>query len=62
MMVIPGVLKTNDVVSRKVPLAIAAPNAETTGITDPIVRAAAVVNSIVLVVMFDYILTRILLH
>lgn len=29
--VMPGVLKTNDVVSRKVALAIAAPNADTTG-------------------------------
>jgi len=45
--VIPGVLKMNDVVRRKVAQAIAAPKADTAGIADPIVRAAAVVSSIV---------------
>jgi hypothetical protein len=45
--VIPGVLRTNDVVKRKVALAIAAPTADTVGIPDPMIRAAAVVSSIV---------------
>src|SRR5260370_3557801 len=45
--VMPGVLKTNDVVSRKVAQAIAAPKADAVGLTDPIISAAAVVSSIV---------------
>src|SRR5258708_34690720 len=42
--VIPGVLRTNDVVRRKVAKAIAAPKADA---TDPTIKAAAVVSSIV---------------
>jgi len=45
--VIPGVLKTSDVVTRKVAQAIAAPNADAIGFTDPIISTAAVVSSIV---------------
>src|SRR5260370_6188316 len=45
--VMPGVLRTKDVVRKKVAQAIAAPKAEATGFTDPIIKAAAVVSSIV---------------
>jgi hypothetical protein len=45
--VIPGVLKTNDVVNRNVAQAMAAPTADAIGITDPMIRIAAVVSSIV---------------
>src|SRR5258708_40286110 len=47
ILVIPGVLRTNAVVRRKVAQAIAAPKADAVGITDPMIRAAAVVSSIV---------------
>lgn len=45
--VMPGVLKTNDVVSTNVNDAIAAPIADATGIADPAVNIAAVSSSIV---------------
>src|SRR6202012_5829850 len=44
--VIPGVVITNDVVTRKVPLASAAPAADATGIIEPMISNAAVVSSI----------------
>src|ERR1700737_1081235 len=42
--VMPGVLRTNDVVRRKVAQAIAAPKADAVGFTDPTIRAAAAVS------------------
>src|SRR3977135_409236 len=49
--VIPGVLKTNDVVKRNVAQAMAAPTADATGIADPRIRTAAVVSSIVSMIL-----------
>jgi hypothetical protein len=49
--VIPGVLKRNDVVKRNATQAIAAPTADAIGITDPIIRTAAVVSSIVPIIL-----------
>jgi hypothetical protein len=45
------VLKINDVVKRNVTQAIAAPRADAIGITDPTIRIAAVVSSIVPIIL-----------
>src|ERR1700738_645288 len=45
--VMPGVLRTKDVVRKKAAEAIAAPKADAVGFTDPTIRTAAVVSSIV---------------
>jgi hypothetical protein len=49
--VIPGVVKTNDVVKSNVTQAIAAPTADAIGMIDPTVRTAAVVSSIVPIIL-----------
>jgi hypothetical protein len=45
--VMPGVLRMKDVVRKKVAQAIAAPKADAVPFTDPTIRTAAVVSSIV---------------
>ena len=48
VMVMPGVVKMNVVVRIKVTLASAAPSADAIGLADPMIRATAVMSSIVL--------------